>query len=223
MVATLRHAGVQDIAFVAQTLFATTKRSPQVGQVSATQIPQLDALQVVPQPFNRIELGRIAGQALQVQPLGGAACQEVFDGLTVMNRGAVPDDEQFAGDLAQEQPQEADDIGRVVGAVLRLQKDPSRWGERADGREVVMGQRDAQHWRLPAGRPRAHGQGQEVKARLIYPDDGALFCDRFFSSAGQRSCHHAWIASSLRCVARVRGRWTLWRTACKRRLTCAGW
>jgi hypothetical protein len=26
---------------------------------------------------------------------------------------------------------------------------------------------------------------------LIYPDEGAAFLSRFFSSAGQRSCHHA--------------------------------
>ena len=43
---------------------------------------------------------------------------------------------------------------------------------------------------------------EHIEAGLISPDDGAPFGDRFFSSACQRSCHHAWMAASSRCVPR---------------------
>jgi hypothetical protein len=88
---------------------------------------------------------------------------------------------------------------------------------------MLMGERHGEDRRLPARRPGPHGHGQQIEPRLVSPDDGSPLLSGFFSSAGQRSCHHAWIAVSSRWVARARGRWTLCRTACKSRLTCAGW
>jgi len=88
---------------------------------------------------------------------------------------------------------------------------------------MLMGERHGEDRRLPARRPGPHGHGQQIETRVVYPDDGSPFLSGFFSSAGQRSCHHAWIAVSSRWVARARGRWTLCRTACKSRRTCAGW
>ena len=157
-----------------------------------------------------------------MEALGGSTAQEVLDRLATMNGRAIPEDQELATDLAQQDPQEPDDVFGVVGALLRLQEETSLGRDATDDRQMIMGERHSEHGRLPARRPGPHRHGQQIEAGLIYPDDGAAFRGRFFSSAGQRSCHHAWIASSLRCVARVRGCWTLWRTACKRRLTCAG-
>src|SRR5258706_13727791 len=158
-----------------------------------------------------------------MEALGGTAREVVLDRLATMDRRAIPDDEQLAGDLAQQHAQEAHDIGRVVGMVLRLQEQPPVGREPPDGGQMVMGQRHPQHRRPPARRPRAHGHRQEVEAGLVYPDDRPPFVDRFFSKAGQRSCHQAAIAAASRWVARVTGRWTLCCSACSSRLTWAGW
>ena len=120
--------------------------------------------------------------------------------------------------LAQQHAQEAHDIVGAVGLVLGLQEQPPVGGDAADGRQVVVGERHAQQWRLPAGRPGAHGHGQQIEARLVYPDDGAPLVGGFFSRAGQRSRHQAWMAASLRWVARATGRWTL----CRTRMQAAG-
>lgn len=40
--------------------------------------------------------------------------------------------------------------------------------------------------------------GTRLKPRFIYPDDGGLILLGFFLSAGQRSCDHFLMASSLR-------------------------
>src|SRR6266852_7151079 len=119
--------------------------------------------------------------------------------------------------------QEADDIRAAIGLVLRLKEQPSLGREPPHRRQVVVRQRHAQDGRVPTRRPGAHGHRQQGEAGLIYPDEGASFGGRFFSKAGQRSCHQAAIAAASRWVARVTGRCTLWCRACSRRLTCAGW
>src|SRR5258708_15468731 len=140
-----------------------------------------------------------------------------------MDGRAIPDDQQLAADFAQQQAQEADDIGGAVSMLLGLHEQAPGSGDAADGREMVMGERHAQEGRLPAGRPGPHGQRQQVEPRLIYPNDGPAFVGRFFSKAGQRSRHQAWTAAASRWAARCTGRWTLWRTAWSSRLTRAGW
>ncbi len=92
---------------------------------------------------------------------------------------------------------------------------------------MVTGERHLQARGLSTGRPRPHGQGQPLEARVISPDAGAPFRGRFLSSAGHRCCPPAASARSSRGVARATGRWTLCWTlggrAWSQRLTWAGW
>src|SRR5258706_4753234 len=223
MVACLYETRLDDRALMAQPLFGPAQRERQLPQVAAAQIAQLDALEIVPDALVRVQLGGVAGQLLQVHASGTAPRQEVLDGLAAMNGRPVPDHQELATDLAQQHAQEADDIRRVVGTLLGLQEQAPVRREAADRREMVMSERHAQQRRLPTWCPGPHGQGQPVEARLVYPDDGASFVGRFFSSAGPRCCHQAWMAASLRCAAPATGRCTRCRTACKSPLTCAGW
>src|SRR5258708_10757500 len=223
MVTTLCDACPQDRALMAQALVASTKRHTQIEEIGAAAVAQFDPLEIVPQPFDRIEFGRVAGQLLQVQACGRTAGEVVLDGMGAMKWCAVQDDEELAADLTQQPAQEAHDIGAAIGMVLRLHKEAPVRGESADRGQVVVRQRHAQDGRVPTGRPGPHGHRQEVEAGLIYPDDGAPLLDRFFSKAGHRSCHQAAMPVSSRCVARSRGRWTLWCRAWSSRLTWAGW
>ncbi len=94
----------------------------QVAQTGAADIGQFDALQVVPDALIRIEIRRVAGQLLQLQALGRPGAQEIFDGLPMMNRGAIPDDQQLAADLAQQQAQERDDCFPIIAVFAHLQE-----------------------------------------------------------------------------------------------------
>ena len=82
--------------------------------------------------------------------------------------------------------------------ILDLQEKPPIWGQSTDRRQMLMSQWHPQDRRVAPRRPGAHGHGQQIEARLIYPDDRALLVVCFFLSAGQRSRHQAAIASSLR-------------------------
>lgn len=99
-------------------------------------------------------------------------CQEVLDGLGAVNRRAVPDDEEFAGDVMQQMAQEAHNIRAFVGALLAVQEEvPVRRDGAYDG-DVVPRERDAQERRLPARGVRPYDTRQQVEAGFINPDDG---------------------------------------------------
>ena len=66
MVATLGNTPEQDAPLVAQALFGAPKHQTQGHHVGTADIPQLHPLEIVPQPFDGIELGRLCRQG---QPL----------------------------------------------------------------------------------------------------------------------------------------------------------
>ncbi len=67
----------------------------ELQEILATQILEFAAFEQIPDPFLWIEFGCISRQTLQVNTLSPTRSQELFDGLTVMNRGTIPDDEQL--------------------------------------------------------------------------------------------------------------------------------
>jgi hypothetical protein len=70
LVAGLPEAGVDNRALVAQALLGAAQRQVERGQVGTAQITQFDALEVVLDALIRVELRRVARQALQVQAFG---------------------------------------------------------------------------------------------------------------------------------------------------------
>lgn len=103
-----------------QPFFSTTHLPLDVLHVKTTNILQLDAFEQIPDSFLRIEIRGIGRQAFEMDAFGTAFCQKVFDSLATMNSRSVPDHQQFAWDLPQEYLQKANDIGSLVGMVLRL-------------------------------------------------------------------------------------------------------
>jgi hypothetical protein len=99
MVTRLPDTGLNDVALVAEPFFGAAQGQRQLSQVMAAEIAEFNALQVVPDALVRIQLRRVPRQLLQVQPSGGAVTQEVLDGLAAVNRRAIPDDQELAGDL----------------------------------------------------------------------------------------------------------------------------
>jgi hypothetical protein len=74
----------------------------EIVQIGAAHVPQLDAFEIRPDTLIRVEIGRVARQLFQAQSLGSTLRQEVFEGLTAMNRRPVPEHQQLAGHVAQQ-------------------------------------------------------------------------------------------------------------------------
>ena len=89
-----------------------------------------------------------------------------------MNRRPIPNHEQLAWNLAQQVPQELDDLGAPKRALADLEQEPPVMGEAADDREMIAGTAHPQDRRLPPWRVRAHQARQQIEAGLVYPDDG---------------------------------------------------
>src|SRR3972149_5387464 len=119
--------------------------------------------------------------------------------------------------------EKANHICTAVGALLHQSQQGARARDAADDRQVIPRQPHAQDGGLPTGRISANHGGQEIEARLVYPDDGSAFFLGPLFIAGHRSVYHAAMAASSRWVARRIGFWTLQAIARRRRLTCAGW
>jgi hypothetical protein len=192
---------------VAQAHTCSQQVLAQVAQLAAADIAQLDALEGVPDALIRVEIGRVARQLLQLQALGRPRAQEVLDRLPVMNRRAIPDEQQLPADLAQEHAQKADNRFTVVVVLTHLQEQAPIQRDGADDREVVVGEGHAQDGGLATWRPGTHGHRQQIEARFVYPDDGCSLFVRPFLSVGQRSSYQVAILAASRCVARVMGCW----------------
>jgi hypothetical protein len=78
-------AGLDDGALVPQALFGTAQPQRERGQIWAAEIGQFDPFEVVSDALVGVEVRRVGGQLLQMQPLGGSAAQELFDCLAAMD------------------------------------------------------------------------------------------------------------------------------------------
>ena len=95
-------------------------------------------------------------------------------------------------------------------------------GEASDGGEMITGQCDLQHRRLPGRGIGPHRHWQQIKSRLVYKDDGALFRFGLFFSSTERCSRHRLIAASSRWLARSTGFWQLYLMLRRRREQCVG-
>ena len=78
------------------------------------------------------------------------------------------------------QAQKPDDILAALGMVLHLHYQPPIWRDGADHRQMIARQRDTQHRRLADRSPGTPRQRPKIKARLVYPDNGARSLPAFF-------------------------------------------
>ena len=209
MVPALRDAAQEDVTLVTQPLFGAPQGEVELREVLAADVAQLAAFQIRPDPFDGVEIRRITWKLLQMDTLGGSPSQEVLDRLATVNGSSIPNDKEFAAHLAQEQTQETDHLGAVIGPRLGLQEEAPVAAECADGRAMIAGEGDAQHRRLLSARPGPHVMGEQIEPRLVYPDKTPFLVVGLFLSAGQRCSHHTRMAASSRCVARSMGRCTL--------------
>jgi hypothetical protein len=68
-------------------------------EILATDVLEFATFEQIPDPFLGLELGCVGWQAFQMNTFGSSFRQEVFDHLSSMDAGAIPDDEQLAWNL----------------------------------------------------------------------------------------------------------------------------
>ena len=83
------------MGFAAQPPDRQPKLPAQLVRVLAAPVLQFAAQKLLPHAFISVEFGGVGGQPFQVQAVRRAGREEVLDGSAVMNRRAVPDDEQL--------------------------------------------------------------------------------------------------------------------------------
>jgi hypothetical protein len=91
------HVPSDGAGFPAKAFDGLPEFSTEMRPIGATDIAQLDSLQVRPEPFAGVQLRGIGGQTLQVESISRPRAQARGDGVTAMNRGAIPNDHQAVG------------------------------------------------------------------------------------------------------------------------------
>ena len=195
----------------------------QMWEVEAAQIAQLHAFELLPESLARVQLRGVGWQALQMDARRRTTGQELFDGVTAMDRGAIPDEDHAAGHLAQQVRQEGDHIRRVERAVLTVEIPFALRRDGTDGREVIAGAPFPQDGCLAHRRVGAHDTREGIKPRLVYEEEGLRLGFRPLLMAGQLSSRHWAMAASSRCRARRAGFCGLQRRALHKRPTWRGW
>src|SRR5437016_10307148 len=95
---------------------------------------QLDILQVVPDPFSRVQVWGIARQLLQIQPSSSTLCQESLDRLISMDRCPIPDHQHLAVDVPQQVFEETYHIYSLERSLLHRHQQLSLLGYSTDYR-----------------------------------------------------------------------------------------
>ena len=72
-----------------------------MSKCGTAKVLEFDVFEKTPQGFNRVEFRGVRGQANQPEPLLGFLGEETLDFSTTVSGQAVPDEQQFAGDVVQ--------------------------------------------------------------------------------------------------------------------------
>jgi hypothetical protein len=190
---------------------------PAVGQAG---------FEVIPHAFVGVQFRGVRGERFQVQP--GGAAEQLLHRVAAMNPAIVEQDDEVAGDLAQQLAEErchllALDIVFVQLAVQRAMTTLRADGDARDGRDPVV------RIPMPHDRGLAHrapglpDRRDQEEARLVDEDEvGAQPCGVFFTR-GQPERFHAAMAASSRSRARRSGFWWLQPNWCKSLPTWLRW
>lgn len=171
------------------------------------QIGYLMRLEMSPHILDRIEFGRIGWQPFDLNAFPGGD-DVVFDQEAAMNGRAVPENQQFPGNVPLEMLQEFNHLEAFDAAGMDL-KEESPKGQGPDDRKAFPVERLVEHRGLSARSPSARPGRAGAQAAFINKDKGSPLSARLFFNAGQTSRCQCRIAFSSRSTARRSGRWQL--------------
>src|SRR5688572_20580155 len=116
------------------------------------EITQVYIFQIMPDAFIRVQIRGVTGQALQVEPFFPPVAQKVLNGLSLMGRQTIPNDQQLTDDMSQQVLQKPDNLGAAEGLVLGHCVKLAFWGDSTNDRQVLP-KRILQYRGLTSGSP----------------------------------------------------------------------
>lgn len=122
-----------------------------------------------------------------------------------MNRGAIPQQQDFARQVTVQRPQESDNLGALDGAGVQVEVEVLE-RETGDGRQAFPVEVEGQDRGLAAGRPGANTVGALAQSAFVEEDEGASFPAGFFLRRGHWRVFQSAILASSRSRARPTGR-----------------
>jgi len=179
-------------------------------------------LRELPDAFIGVELGGVAGEAIEVE--AGEGATQRTDRISLVNGSVVPYEDDRSSKMAKQISKEGADLGVLdvldVEGVVQAETSPARAHRDAgDDRDSIAPLPVVEQGRLAPGRPGlAHARNQE-EARLVDEDQVGTQPRGFFLMRGHSSRFQRSIASSFRSKARRSGFWCVKPRACSRRPT----
>jgi hypothetical protein len=206
---------------------ARADRPLDLAEVVRAEIGQFSPLDVAPDEFGRIEVGRVARQALDGEPRA-LSLQVRRHGPALMRRQAIPDqNETLPTKMTPELVQEAHQRDVVVASGPRREDQataatvPAERQGHGEG-ELRPIEGVDQDGGLPARGPGAADRRSLRDAALVLKDDPGPAPPSVFFTAGQRLVTQCRMAGSFRSFARLAGRCNVQSSAPKRRQTWPG-
>ena len=127
----MANTSANDLRFVAQSCDRLAQFMPEFIEIVTTDILEFDLLEILPDAFNRVEIGRIAWQSHNLDVGGRTLSQEPFH-LAIMDRGTIPNNQQLGSDLAAQVLEKHNHISTGKGTMLTTQIQLAGWCNRAD-------------------------------------------------------------------------------------------
>ncbi len=127
----LANTAGEDIRAMAYPGHRPTEFLAQFGARMTADVQQLDMLQIVPDALHRIKFRSLARQPHERNAASCAIPEKRFY-RSIMNRSAVPDDEQLPCEVVQQMFEKPDDIRAAQRALLPLHKHAALQCQRAN-------------------------------------------------------------------------------------------
>ncbi len=174
----------------------------------------------VPGGFDRIEFRCVGGQFLQVQTR--VLVTERLQPFAIVDRGAVPDDDDVATQMLEQMPEKVLHLVArdILGVQLEVESEPSTLRtdrQAADDRDTGMIVAVAEKRRLTDPPPGAPDSRNQHEAGFVGEDDVSTQPRSVFSTRGQSLRFHSSMRPSFRSSARLSGFWQLKPNSCSSR------
>jgi hypothetical protein len=193
---------------------APAQRTAQGQDVGGAEIGDVPGLDVAPHLLDWIEIGRVRGQPLDVQPPALAREIPGHAGALVSGQPIPQQDHRRTAEVPLEGAQEPDerDIGVRPRPRLKVEAAapaiPAKRQRGGDGQAPPIGPGMTQDWRVPPRGPRPPDYGLVGEAAFVFEDEPGAPAAGVFFARRQPALFHAATAAAL-CSRDCRaGRWT---------------
>src|SRR5262245_29987141 len=208
---------------------APAQRTAQGQDVGGAEIGDVPGLDVAPHLLDRIEIARVRGEPLNVQPPALAHEIPRHASAPVSGQPIPQQDPRGPAEVPREGAQEPDerDIGVRPGPRLKVEAAgpaiPAKRQRGGDGQALPIGPGMTQDWRVPPRGPRPPDYGLVGEAAFVFEDEPGTPAAGVFFTRRQPALFHAATAAALRSRDCRAGRWTDQFSARSRYQTCPGW